>query len=226
MRRWMDLHIACVVVSSLVLIGCDQGARPKSPSHVEKSEVVLSEHERVVKDALCEIARVESAGQHDPMGCFMAKARELLQSQPSDLDRRMILRSFRSDVLSLTLERREEKASKSKEGALCRPFDCLLNQAYFAVMIRPLLSAQLEFEDLVFEFEMGRRIEAEESSPSGKEYCQWSFAGSPFDLWMDGAFYREGSDMYVYWQKASHKDRAKVLEWFVGQGGRRPDWVR
>ena len=44
--------------------------------------------------------------------------------------------------------------------------------------------------------------------------------------WMDGAFYREGSDMYVYWQKASHKDRAKVLEWFVGQGGRRPDWVR
>ena len=220
----MKLGNTCLSIFLLVLAlgnsGChrdkEQQLESKSPEMVLPP---LTENERIVKDAIRDI--VLQGGMHSPSNSAFNVNEEVaavLQSHPYVTDREKIFLLVRQDILEMPIPRGTNGVPD--DAVWMRSVGRYLDCAYSALLLRNLRpDTHVEFEDLVFDLQIARRLEKE------RPLAERWLCNDPLGEWTRGAFYGEGSDLYVYWIRASSEERKRIMEWFVKHGGRIPAWV-
>ena len=222
------MNLRNVVLALLILVlvlafgslGCrrDEERLLESPPP-EMALPSLTEGERVVKDAIRDI--VIQRRIHWPSNSALNVNEEttaILKRYPDVTDRKKIFLWVRQDILEMPIPRGTNGVPD--DAVWMRSVGCYLDCAYSALVLRNLRpGTHVEFEDLVFDLQIARRLEKERPIIEG-----WLF-NDPLVEWVRGAFYCEGSDFYVYWLRASPEERKRVMKWFVNHGGRVPDWA-
>lgn len=227
----MKLGKTCLPIFLFVLVLGSSGCRrdEERPPESDIPEVVsppLTETERNIKKVIDDaFVKRHSRWPYESILDIKKDLGPILQSCSDDIDRKKIFRQFRQDILALSIRR---CTNEVQQGATWRrSLEEFLDYTYGSIILHRLLFKEIDFEDLVFDLKIVRRLEKELAPPfisTDGRGGGWPI-NDPLETWTRRAFNDEGSDLYVYWLRASPEERKRVMKWFVNHGGRVPDWA-